>query len=140
VAPVEDSAEGILVIDKSLPGLPLVDPVRLIFEEGRVVKVEGGEGALYLEDYFARSESKPNGEWSRVIGELGIGTNPKARLQGNVITDEKVAGTIHVAVGRNEFLGGQNPAPIHLDGVVGQPTLRVDGDLLIEEGRYLLRN
>jgi leucyl aminopeptidase (aminopeptidase T) len=140
VAPIEDSAEGILVIDKSLPGLPLSEPVRLVFEKGRAVEVEGGEGALYLQESFARSESKPNGEWSRVIGELGIGTNPKARLLGNLITDEKVVGTIHIAVGSNEFFGGQNPAPIHLDGVVGQPTLLVDGDLLIEEGRYLLHN
>jgi leucyl aminopeptidase (aminopeptidase T) len=61
-------------------------------------------------------------------------------LLGNLITDEKVAGTIHIAAGGNQFFGGQNPAPLHVDGVVGQPTLRVDGNLLIEAGRNLLHN
>jgi leucyl aminopeptidase (aminopeptidase T) len=146
VAPLEDSAEGILVIDKSLPGLVLSEPVRLVFEKGRVVHIEGGEGATHLQQVIAEGERKPNGEWSRdggwsrVIGELGIGTNPGARLQGNLMTDEKVAGTIHVAIGRNNFFGGKNPAPIHEDGVVSQPTVRVDGELLIDEGRYLLDN
>lgn len=138
VAPIEDSAEGVLVIDESLPDLPLSEPVRLVFEKGRVVRIEGGEGARHLEALIAEGESKPEGEWSRVIGELGIGTNPKARLMGNLMTDEKVAGTIHVAIGRNTFFGGENPAPIHEDGVVGRPTMRVDGELLIDAGRYLL--
>ena len=138
VAPLEDSAEGVLVIDKSLPGFPLSEPVRLVFEKGRVTHIEGGEGAKHLEELIAEGERKPNGEWSRVIGELGIGTNPRARLQGNLMTDEKVAGTIHVAIGRNTFFGGENSAPIHEDGVVGQPTMRVDGELLIDGGKYLL--
>ncbi len=140
VAPLEDSAEGVLVIDKSLPGLPLSEPVRLVFEKGRVTHIEGGEGAKYLEKTIAEGERKPNGEWSRVIGELGIGTNPKARLQGNLMTDEKVAGTIHIAIGRNIFFGGENPAPIHEDGVVSQPTMWVDGELLIDGGQYLLNS
>jgi leucyl aminopeptidase (aminopeptidase T) len=138
VAPIEDSAEGVLVVDKSLPGFPLSEPVRLIFEKGRVIHIEGREGAAHLQQVIAEAERKPNGEWSRVIGELGIGTNPKARLQGNLMTDEKVMGTIHVAIGRNIFLGGQNPAPIHEDAVVGQPTMHVDGELLIDGGKYLL--
>lgn len=138
VAPVEDSAQGVLVVDKSLPGLVLSEPVRLVFEKGRVVYIEGGEGAAYLRQLIAQGESKPNGEWSRVVGELGIGTNPNARLQGNLMTDEKVAGTIHVAIGCNDFFGGENQAPIHEDGVVSQPTVYVDGDLLIDGGRYLL--
>jgi len=138
VAPREDSAEGVLVIDKSLPGFPLSEPVRLVFEKGRVTHIEGGEGAKHLEELIAEGERKENGEWSRVIGELGIGTNPKARLQGNLMTDEKVAGTIHVAIGRNILFGGENLAPIHEDGVVSQPTMWVDGELLIDGGQYLL--
>lgn len=138
VAPVEDSAEGVLVVDKSLPGSPLSEPVRLVFEKGRVIHIEGGAGAAHLQQVIAEAERKPDGEWSRVIGELGIGTNPRARLQGNLMTDEKVMGTIHVAIGRNTIMGGQNPAPIHEDAVVGQPTMRVDGELLIDGGTYLL--
>jgi leucyl aminopeptidase (aminopeptidase T) len=135
VAPVEHSAEGVLVVDKGLPGLELSEPVRLVFEEGRVVSIEGDPGAGYLERALQEGEQKPNGEQARTIAELGIGTNPQARLQGNLMTDEKVAGTIHVAVGRNDFLGGKNLAPVRIDCVVGEPTLHVDGDLIAELGR-----
>jgi leucyl aminopeptidase (aminopeptidase T) len=126
VAPLENSAEGMLVVDKSFPGLVVDQPVRMIFEKGRAVAVEGGAEA--------------HGENCRVIAELGIGTNPKARLTGNLMTDEKVMGTIHVAIGDNASpsYGGANEAPIHIDGVVGQPTLVVDGESLIEKGNYLV--
>jgi leucyl aminopeptidase (aminopeptidase T) len=119
VAPLEDSAEGVLVVDKSFPELVVEQPVRMIFEKGRVVAIEGGAEA---EELLRR-----------------IGTNPKARLTGRVITDEKVMGTIHVAIGDNASHGyGVNPAPIHIDGIVGQPTLVVGGETLIEKGRYLV--
>ena len=86
-----------------------------------------------------QAQRKPHGEGARVIAEFGIGTNPSARLQGNIITDEKVAGTIHVAIGRNDFLGGKNIAPTHIDGVVSQPTVWVDGKLLLDKGRQPLQ-
>ncbi len=96
---------------------------------------KGGMSYMHHEDRQAEralreGEQKPVGERSRTIAELGIGTNPQARLQGNLMTDEKVAGTIHVAIGRNDFLGGKNLAPVHIDCVVGEPTLRVDGELV----------
>lgn len=134
IAPLEDSAEGVLVIDKSLPGLLLSEPVRLIFEKGRVRHIEGGAGAEYLQNAIAQ-----HGDATRVIAELGIGTNPRARLQGNIMTDEKVLGTIHVAIGRNDFIGGKNIATTHIDGVVGEPTLEIDGATLIDKGQYLLK-
>lgn len=137
VAPVEDSAEGVLVIDRSLPGLMLNEPVRIVVERGRALQIAGGDGAAYLERAIHDAEEKPHGEWARTIAELGIGTNPRARLQGNIITDEKVAGTVHVAIGRNDMFGGRSRAPLHIDGVIGQPTLWVDGELLIDGGRLL---
>jgi leucyl aminopeptidase (aminopeptidase T) len=131
IAPNEDSAEGVLVIDKSLPGLLLSEPVKLFFEKGRVTHIEGGEGAKYLETAITH-----HGDTTRVIAELGIGTNPMARLQGNIITDEKVLGTIHIAIGRNDFIGGTNIATTHIDGVVSQPTLEIDGKILIDNGKH----
>ena len=140
VAPVEESAEGVLVIDKSLPGLALSEPVRIVFEGGRAVSIEGGAGATYLEQAFNSIDGQPHSEWARVIGEFGIGTNPKARLLGNIMTDEKVLGTVHIALGRNDMWGGHNSAPLHLDGVVSQPTVRVDGELLIDNGKHVLHS
>ena len=140
VAPLEDSAEGVLVVDKSFPELVVQQPVRMIFEKGRVVAIEGGAEAQELLRRIEYGEQLEHGENCRIIAELGIGTNPEARLTGNLMTDEKVMGTIHVAIGDNASpsYGGANPAPIHIDGVVGQPTLVVDGKTLIDEGRYLV--
>jgi len=140
VAPLEDSAEGVLVVDKSFPELLLSQPVRMTFKAGRVVSIEGGPEAEEVERRIAYGERKEYGENCRVIAELGIGTNPRARLTGKLITDEKVMGTIHIAIGDNSLptFGGANRAPIHLDGVVGQPTLVVDGETLIDAGRYLV--
>lgn len=132
IAPVEDSAEGVLFVDKCLPGILLTEPVRMVFEKGRVTQVEGGAGAEYLRNIFAQ-----HGDSARVIAELGIGTNPMARLQGNIITDEKVLGTVHIAVGRNDFIGGTNIAATHIDGVISQPTLVIDGKALMDNGEHL---
>jgi aminopeptidase len=132
IAPNEDSAEGVLIIDKCLPGLLLAEPVKLWFAKGRITHIEGEEGKRYLENVIAQ-----HGDTARVIAELGIGTNPMARLQGNIITDEKVLGTIHIAVGRNDFIGGKNIATTHIDGVVSQPTLEIDGKVLINNGKHI---
>ncbi|GAB4539896.1 MAG: aminopeptidase [Anaerolineae bacterium] len=140
VAPLEDSAEGVLVVDKSFPELVVNQPVRMIFEKGRVVAIEGGAEAKELLRRIEYGQGLTDGENCRVIAELGIGTNPRARLTGKLMTDEKVMGTIHIAIGDNASpsYGGVNPAPIHIDGVVGQPTLVVDGEVLIDAGRYLV--
>lgn len=140
VAPLEDSADGVLVVDKSFPELVVHQPVRMLFEKGRVVAIEGGAEAQELLRRVQYGEQREHGENCRVIAELGIGTNPKARLTGKLMTDEKAMGTVHIAIGDNATptYGGTNPAPIHIDGVVGQPTLVVDGETLIEEGRYLI--
>jgi leucyl aminopeptidase (aminopeptidase T) len=140
VAPLEDSAEGVLAVDKSFPELVVKQPVRMTFEKGRVVAIEGGPEAEELRRRIEHGEKLPNGENCRVIAELGIGTNPKARLTGKLMTDEKVMGTVHIAIGDNSSpsYGGANHAPIHIDGVVGQPTLVVDGEKLIEAGKYLV--
>lgn len=140
VSPLEDRTNGVFVVDKSYPGILIEEPVRLTVENGRVVDIQGGREAQHLRDIIADAERKPNGEGARVVCELGIGTNPNARLQGNVLTDEKVMGTVHIAIGHNALAayGGQNHAPIHLDGVIGDPTLIVDGATLIENGQYLV--
>jgi leucyl aminopeptidase (aminopeptidase T) len=140
VAPLEDSANGLFVVDKSFPDIVIKEPIRITFEHGRVTNIAGGREAAQLEAVIVDAETKPTGEGSRTIAELGIGTNPYARITGNVMTDEKVMGTIHIAIGHNAVppYNGQNHAPIHLDGVMGQPTLTVDGSILIDNGKYLV--
>ncbi|MBI2845247.1 MAG: aminopeptidase [Chloroflexi bacterium] len=139
-APLEDSANGILVIDKTLPKGLLSALVRVVFKEGHAVEISGGEDAEWLQHRIEVAKQKPFGEMADVIGELGIGTNPQAKLRGKVVTDEKVMGTVHVAIGNNydHPIGGVNRAALHVDGVVGEPTLVVDGEVLIERGKYLV--
>src|SRR5258705_1898415 len=102
--------------------------------------IQSDERVLLITDEALENEQKPHGEGSRTIAELGIGTNPYARITGNVMTDEKVMGTIHIAIGHNAVppYNGQNHAPIHLDGVMGNPTVTVDGMPLIDNCTYLI--
>ena len=125
-APLEDSANGVLVADLTVPYTVegLVDePVRLTFEGGRVTAIEGGRAADLL-----RSLVEEAGEGADVIAELGIGFYPDLPPRGHVMLDEKAAGTAHVAIGRNTGLyGGVNEAQIHVDCIFSAPEIEVDG-------------
>jgi leucyl aminopeptidase (aminopeptidase T) len=135
IAPLEDSAEGIVVVDGALAATGeagLVDePVRIEFQAGRVVSVQGGRHAAAFRELVGR----PGGD---VIAELGIGTNERARMQGNVMTDEKVLGSAHVAVGYNlGAYGGANDSTVHCDGCFRDASIEADGRLVIERGELV---
>ncbi len=121
VAPVEESAEGRLVVDLSIADLVLEEPVALTFQAGRVTRIEGGAAARVLERRLALDP------WAPVVGEFGLGANPRARIRGRVTTDEKVLGTAHIALGANTQFGGKNPASSHYDCVIGAPRIWLDG-------------
>lgn len=123
VAPVEESAEGTVVFDLSLGDIPLDRPVRVRFRSGRAVEVEGGSAAAELR---RRISGDP---WLGMAGEFGLGANPAIRPSGRVTLDEKVLGTVHVALGGNQAFGGLNPGEQHLDGVLTQPRIYLDGRL-----------
>lgn len=73
------------------------------------------------------------------IGELGIGLNPEVtKAVGYVLTDEKITGTIHLAFGENRGYGGKNESDLHWDVLVMEPTMTVNGDLLMDKGNLLL--
>jgi leucyl aminopeptidase (aminopeptidase T) len=69
------------------------------------------------------------------VAELGIGTNEKAQLTGNLLEDEKILGTCHVAFGASAAIGGTVQVAVHLDCVVLEPDLSVDGQPLVRGGR-----
>jgi leucyl aminopeptidase (aminopeptidase T) len=75
---------------------------------------------------------------ARNLAELGIGTNNKARLTGIILEDEKIYGTVHIALGSNDTFGGTVAAGIHLDGVITRPELFIDGRPLTGGGKILL--
>ncbi len=132
IAPVEGSGEGELIVDGSMVGLGLLkSPLRLVVENGLLVEAEGDRAGEWLEKLGDSREA-------RNVAELGIGTNPKARLTGVILEDEKAYGTIHVAFGSNATFGGTVQAGVHLDGVIRKPTVYVDGQLLLKDGQPVI--
>ncbi|QHS16090.1 aminopeptidase [Halopenitus persicus] len=129
--PKEGTANGTIVIDVSMDNIgQLEEPIELTLEDGFVVDVDGGADAEELEAIFEANDA--NG---RNLAEFAIGTNPKAKLIGNLAEDKKRAGTIHFAVGDNESLGGSTKSDIHLDGVIRTPTVRLDDTVVVDDGR-----
>ena len=74
------------------------------------------------------------GEGAANLAELGIGTNDLATVSGNVLEDEKVLGTVHVAFGDNASMGGHVQVPLHVDGIIMTPTLFLDGEVILRDG------
>jgi leucyl aminopeptidase (aminopeptidase T) len=104
----------------------------LAVEDGRLIAASGTEGEQLLETLLAAGELGTN------LAELGVGTNEQATLTGNVLEDEKMLGTVHVAFGASMGIGGTVSVPVHLDSVVVEPTLRIGATTVIEGGRFLL--
>ena len=110
--PLEDSATG--TIRFTIPSSPrgvLVEGVTLTFERGRVVSATADRGQDYLDAALATDEG------ARFLGELGIGTNTGIdRPTGSILLDEKMAGTVHLALGRSyRETGGINVSALHWD-------------------------
>jgi leucyl aminopeptidase (aminopeptidase T) len=133
IAPVEGTGEGTLVIDGSIAGVGMVDsPVSLTVRNGHLVDATGTEGEALLELLTAHGQDGTN------VAELGIGTNEEAILTGNILEDEKILGTAHVAFGASAAIGGTVQVPVHLDCVVLEPTVEIDGNAIVREGELLV--
>jgi leucyl aminopeptidase (aminopeptidase T) len=135
VAPVESTANGTVVVDGSMiGGWPLSQPIKLIVEEGYVTAIRGGKEARALKRLL-----DPLGKPAFNIAELGIGTNYKAKIVGSVLEDEKVKGTVHIALGDNISMGGRISVESHVDGILMKPTLSLDGMPILREGRWVFK-
>src|SRR5687768_726486 len=113
-------------------GLPLGDPPVLTIEDGRLVSATEPEGERLLAALDAA------GEQGRNVAELGIGTNERAQLTGNILEDEKILGTVHVAFGASAGIGGTVSVPVHLDVLIVDPTLDIGGTRVVDAGRFVL--
>jgi aminopeptidase len=134
LSPVEGTAKGVLVIDKSMAGIgTLKSPIKVIVEKGLVTRISGGVEAGKLKKLLANA----NDPGAYNIAELGIGTNPKAIVTGNILEDEKAIGTAHIAFGNNASLGGKVEVELHLDGVFSSPTITADSETIIKDGKIL---
>lgn len=134
VAPLEGKTNGVFVVDGSMSGLGMIkEPIRIEVKDGYVADVKGGEQAEKLVKMLDK-----HGKNARNIAEFGVGTNDSAKLTGELLLDEKVMGTIHIALGNNKSMGGNVYVPIHLDGVVKKPTVYFDGKQIMNNGKLLV--
>jgi leucyl aminopeptidase (aminopeptidase T) len=127
--PVEGTAEGVIVVTGSLAGIGILKkPVKIIVKNGLGKDISGGPQA----NAFAKMLLEASGNLEQPdnaynLAEFGIGLNPKAKLIGNPLEDEKVIGTIHLALGDNSTFGGNTKAGVHVDGIILRPKVEVDG-------------
>ena len=134
IAPLETTANGTIVFDEvALPGFGKITNLKLKFAEGRVAEVSADNG----EEKFNKFLDANTGDKDR-IAELGIGCNPGAKYTGgSIIVDEKIYGTIHIAIGSNTgSFHGVNRASSHLDMIkdMKQGELHVDGKPIMKNG------
>ena len=131
IAPLEDGADGEMIIDGSMVGIGrLGSPLRVVVKNGKLQEVTGDKSEK-LDILLAN-------ERNATIGELGIGTNEAAVLNGVILEDEKVYGTVHIAFGTNTSFGGVNKADCHMDGIILEPTLYLDDEMVIDKGRFVV--
>jgi aminopeptidase len=136
--PHESSAEGRIrfTVPSSPRGVEVAD-IELEFREGRVVSARAGRGEEYLEATLATDEGASR------LGEIGIGTNfGIARAVGAILFDEKIGGTVHLAVGRSyPETGGTNESAVHWDMICDLRRggrLSADGEEIQRDGRFLV--
>lgn len=137
-SPLEDSADGTVTFDDfpAIWGGEEVEGIRLVFRGGQVVDASARRGEELLHSTIAADAG------ARVLGELGLGCNPNIRrFTRNVLFDEKIYGTIHLALGSGfPRLGGTNVSSIHWDIVKDMrrgSRISCDGEIVQEDGRWL---
>jgi len=121
-----ESATGTYVVDGTMRPHGLLEAdQQLTFEveNGLVTHISDDEIRSQIE-----TAAEAAGDAAYNLAELGIGTNVGVdELVGSVLLDEKAAGTVHIAIGDNASIGGEVDAPLHLDGILREPTVYADG-------------
>ena len=102
-------------------------------ETGVEIDVSGNRGSSPI----LEKEAEGAGKKALELGEFGIGANPRARVTGNILEDEKAFHTVHLAFGNNVHFGGKNDAPFHEDGIIIQPTVEIDGKIVMNKGEWV---
>lgn len=136
-SPVEESVEGWVHFPRaaSYHGVAVAG-IELQFEAGKAVEATAAQNEAYLLELLNRDAG------ARYVGEFGIGMNVEVdRLTGSTLLDEKMAGSIHLALGQGfPGAGGRNRSAIHWDLVYDLRDggeLWVDGQLISANGLFM---
>jgi 2,5-dihydroxypyridine 5,6-dioxygenase len=133
-APVEDRTHGVAVIDGVTEATKVIhvvdEPIRIVIEGGRAVAITGGADA----DAFR--EAMQTDETAAIVGELGLGAHHKALV--GTETEKALLGTCHLGFGDNgDYPGGLNRSAVHVDMLMRDVTVSVDGRVVIDAGRVV---
>ena len=125
VAPA--TANGTYVVDGTMMPhgrLDANEQLEFHVDDGQVTEISDEAVREQIE-----TAAEDAGEAAYNLAELGIGTNVGVtELVGSVLLDEKAAGTVHIAIGDDAAIGGETEAPLHLDGILRDPTVYADGE------------
>ncbi len=123
-----ETADGTFVVDGTMRPHGKLDDKLLSFEveDGTVTDISDPDIREQVE-----TAAEEVGQDAYNLAELGIGTNVAVtELVGSVLLDEKAGGTVHIAIGDDHAIGGDTHAPIHLDGILTEPTVYADGEVV----------
>lgn len=121
------------IVASSIARLGISDPPAVLTVcDGHLSEARDGLGPQLYEMLSAHGDAGLN------LAELGVGTNDRATLTGLVLEDEKILGSVHIAFGASAGIGGTVSVPIHLDVVVLDASLEIDGRQVLDEGRFVL--
>lgn len=136
VCPVEGTGEGRVVFDLTAHSVgSLKEPIILTIEKGMVTRIEGGQQAQVWRRILEQAGDAAS---YNCPAEVAIGLNRNVVPTGSMRTDKKMYGTSHIGVGDTMVLGGTCHAKLRLEGVIRNPEICVDGQVLTRAGRILL--
>jgi leucyl aminopeptidase (aminopeptidase T) len=132
--PLEGTSDGTIVFQRVMTDIGrLNDSIEVIVEGGNAVSIKGGEEAGRLRGLLRDLPCTRN------LAELGIGLNPAARISDDITETKKKLGTAHFALGDNAGgYGGVIECPLHLDGMVFDVTITIDGEDAVRDGEIVL--
>ncbi len=133
VSPVEDTANGVIVADASIPYFGfgvLTEPVLFRVESGRITAIEGGGCASYISELMRKLDDPKVYN----IAQVALGLNPYCVLQGRALEDEGVVNTAHIGIGTSTVLGGKILTKLHFDVLMWKPDVFFDGVLRFSQG------
>lgn len=136
IAPVEGTTTGTVVFDGAIPNLDigvLENDVVMEIEDGVVTDVSGGIEA----ETITRAWEAHDDPAVYNIAQLAVGMNPECRsFNGWFSNDHGRYGNVHFGIGTSSNLGGETRAPVHFDAMMGEPTLRLDDEIVIKDGEF----
>jgi aminopeptidase len=128
------TARGVLVADRC--GSYITEPTRLQIEHGHITAFDGNASGRRFKRLIDQAKERDGNDNASFVAEFAIGTNRKARVTGVILEDEKVFGTCHLAFGDNtSYPGGRNRSTLHIDAIVFKPTIMLDGNAIMKNGK-----